>query len=42
MTLGIYGFVSMGRVLTRFGAKSGDWIYVIGISGDSVVGLAIL
>lgn len=30
MTLGIHGFVPMGRALTRSGAKPGDWIYVTG------------
>lgn len=42
MMLGIYGFVLVGWVLKCFGVKLGDWIYVIGMLGDSVVGLVIL
>ncbi len=37
-TLTLIGEASAGRVLTRDGAKNGDWIYVTGTLGGSLLG----
>ncbi|PSW19636.1 thiamine-phosphate kinase [Photobacterium sanctipauli] len=42
ITLTVHGFVPQGQALTRYGASSGDWIYVTGNLGDSAAGLAVL
>ena len=37
-TLTLIGEASTGRILTRRGAKNGDWIYVTGLLGGSLLG----
>jgi thiamine-monophosphate kinase len=38
----VNGQVPEGKALTRYGARSGDWIYVTGTLGDSALGLDLL
>lgn len=42
ITITIIGLVKPGHILTRQGAKAGDYIYVSGPLGDSAAGLAYL
>ncbi|MDW6001633.1 thiamine-phosphate kinase [Vibrio mangrovi] len=42
ITLTVHGFVPEDQVLTRQGAKVGDWIYVTGTLGDSKAGLELI
>lgn len=42
LTLTAQGFVPEESILTRKGAKNGDWIYVTGTLGDAGAGLDIL
>jgi thiamine-monophosphate kinase len=42
VTITAQGFVPPDSILTRKGAKAGDWLFVTGTLGDAAAGLAVL